>query len=111
MNWIPLTEIAQLQQIIEASNSKPQVIFKHSTRCATSAMIKSRLERAEAPASLDFYYLDLIAFRSVSNEIEELFRVAHESPQLLLIKNGVCVYDESHYGISMDEAAEQAQAA
>ncbi len=111
MNWIPLTEIAQLQEIIAASNSKPQVIFKHSTRCATSAMIKSRLERAEAPASLDYYYLDLITYRSVSNKIEELFQVAHESPQLLLIKNGLCVYDESHYGISMDDTVEQAKAA
>jgi len=34
--------------------------------------------------------------------------VSHESPQVLLIKNGNCVYDESHGGIQMEEIEEQA---
>ncbi len=108
MNWIPLTTEEQLEQIKQKSATVPQVIFKHSTRCSISSMVLDRLERSAAPGSIDFYYLDLIAYRSISNRIAELFHVHHESPQVLVIKNGECIYDESHMGIRMDEVAEQA---
>lgn len=102
MKWNHLTNESQLEQIIERSKSVPQVIFKHSTRCSISAMAKSRLERSNEPDGVDFYYLDLIANRSLSNAISEKFNVYHESPQVLVIINGECTYDESHSGISMD---------
>jgi bacillithiol system protein YtxJ len=111
MNWIALTSEAQLKEITENSVSKPQVIFKHSSRCAISSMAKSRLERNFQPAEIDFYFLDLIAYRSLSGKVAELFSVAHESPQVLLIKNKECIYEESHSGIRMDEIIEQSQAA
>jgi bacillithiol system protein YtxJ len=103
MNWKTLDSASQLEQIKTASAQQPVVIFKHSTRCAISAMVKSRLERAEAPGNVDFYYLDLIRHRDISNKIAADYAVEHESPQVLLIRNGECVYDESHNGISMDE--------
>ena len=109
MNWINLTDTAQLENIKKESYAQPQVIFKHSTRCSISSMAKSRLERTDAPNGVNFYYLDLIAHRDVSNKIVEDFFVEHESPQVLLIRNGECIYDESHSGINMDEIAEQAQ--
>jgi bacillithiol system protein YtxJ len=62
-----------------------------------------RFERAEAPENVDFHYLDLLNYRSISSEIATFFEVHHESPQVILIKNGECIYDESHYGIMMDE--------
>ena len=71
-------------------------------------MAFSRFERSVAPDSLDFYYLDLLNYRQISSAIAEKFHVHHESPQVLLIKNGACTYDESHYGIMMDELLEQA---
>lgn len=108
MNWIELKTEIQLDEIKQRSNQKPQVIFKHSTRCSISGVAKNRLERAEMPGNTDFYFLDLIRHRDISNKIAEIFDVYHESPQILLIKNGECVYDESHSGISMDEIAEQA---
>ena len=70
-------------------------------------MAKGRLERSAAPENADFYYLDLIANRNLSNKISSAFNVYHESPQVLLIKDGECVYDESHGSISMDEITEQ----
>jgi bacillithiol system protein YtxJ len=103
MNWIPLTTVTQLTEIREASATKPVVIFKHSTRCSISAVAKSRLERAATPDTISFYYLDLIKFRDISNKIAEDFNVPHESPQVLLIRNGACIYDESHSGITMDD--------
>jgi bacillithiol system protein YtxJ len=108
MNWIHLTDEAQLDHIKLESNDQPVVIFKHSTRCSISAMAKMRLERADAPGTIKFYYLDLIRFRNISNRIAEVFGVHHESPQVLVIRNGECVYDESHGGIEMSEIVEQA---
>ena len=108
MNWINLQSESQLEDIREKSALRPQVIFKHSTRCSTSALVKSRLERASQPQNIDFYYLDLLNFRPISHKIAENFRIRHESPQVLLIHNGECIYNESHLGISMDEIAFQA---
>lgn len=106
MNWIPLVSSEQLLHIKERSFEVAQAIFKHSTRCSISSMAKARLERADALTGIDFYYLDLLQYRNISNEVAEIFSVHHESPQILLIKNGECVYDESHNGISMHEIAE-----
>ncbi len=107
MNWIQLTNLNQLEGIKEKSKQKPQVIFKHSTRCSISSMARGRLERSTAPNDADFYYLDLITYRDISNKIAEDFHVYHESPQIIVIKNGKCVYDESHGSITMDEIKEQ----
>jgi bacillithiol system protein YtxJ len=109
MNWITLQSESQLEDILKNSTNRPQVIFKHSTRCSTSALVKNRLERAaQPPLDVDFYYLDLLNYRPVSNKIAENFRIRHESPQVLIIRNGECIYDESHLGISMDEIADRA---
>ena len=108
MNWIPLTDLNQLETIKDLSFSTPQVILKHSTTCSISKMALARMERSEAPDSIQFYYLDLLNYRPISNAIAEKFNVYHESPQILLIKNGECTYDEIHVGIQMEEIVEQA---
>jgi bacillithiol system protein YtxJ len=108
MNWIPLTDQNQLETIQDLSFTTPQVILKHSTTCSISKMSLARLERSEAPTSIQFYYLDLLNYRAISNAIAEKFSVYHESPQILLIKNGDCNYDESPVGSQMEEIVEQA---
>ena len=107
MQWIQLTEEGQISQIIAQSQIKPQVIFKHSTRCSISSVALQRLQKATQPDGLDFYFLDLLAHRSISNKIVETFQVHHESPQVLVIKNGECIFDESHLGISMNDIVKQ----
>lgn len=109
MNWIPLTTINQIDTIQNASNTIPQIIFKHSTRCSISTTVRDRLERPEPPPGVVFYYLDLLAHRDVSNKIAEVFNVEHESPQVLLIKHGKCIYHENHMAIEMEELIEQLQ--
>ena len=108
MQWNPITNTNQIEAIKAASFAKPQLILKHSTTCSISKMALARLERAETPNNVDFHYLDLLNYRNISKEIAERFDVSHESPQVLLIKNGHCVYDESHGGIQMEEIEEQA---
>jgi len=103
MNWIPLQNEEQIEEIILNSRNKPQVIFKHSTRCSVSSMAKNRLDKKDQSEGIDFYYLDLIKNRSLSNKIAEQFQVHHQSPQVLVINQGECVYNESHSGITMND--------
>ncbi len=104
MDFIELREKTQLNQITEESKSFPMgaLIFKHSTRCAISSMVLNRFKREwnVADGQMAVYYLDLIKHRDISNEISEMFSVRHESPQVLLIKQGECIYSASHNMIS-----------
>jgi len=106
MNWIDLTDDSQLDEIKLLSNTQPQVIFKHSTRCSISRMAKSRLERETEPDGVQFHLLNLLKYRSLSNRIANEFNVEHESPQVLIIRDGVCVFDESHSAIDMEDIIE-----
>lgn len=101
MNWNKLTSNDQLDAIKQESEKQPVLIFKHSTTCSISAMALSRMERNwNEQIGVKPYYLDLLANRPISAKIERDFGVEHESPQVLLIRNGACVYDASHMGIS-----------
>ena len=108
INWHPLNNEEQLLDLIAASEQEACLIFKHSTSCSISALAKARLERSWdfAPAQIMPYYLDLLSFRALSNQVAAQFGVSHESPQVLLIRNGHCVYDESHLGISVEGLAQ-----
>jgi len=100
--WIPLTSIEQLNLIEKKSATKTQAIFKHSTTCGISKMVINRFVSAYELTvnDLDLYYLDLHSYRDVSNEVGYKFQVIHESPQLLIIKNGVTVAHASHGAIN-----------
>ena len=100
--WIALNALHQLEAIDERSKSKTQVIFKYSTRCGISRMVLNQFEKAHnlSEDDLDLYFLDLINYRMVSNEVAQKFQVIHESPQLLVIKNGAVVAHGSHSGVN-----------
>ncbi|HJP62812.1 MAG TPA: bacillithiol system redox-active protein YtxJ [Mucilaginibacter sp.] len=104
MNWIPLESAEQVKEIKQQQGYS--IIFKHSIRCATSLMAKRRVEmdKDHLPEGLNIYFLDLIRHRDISNQIVHDFQVHHESPQLLVIKDGECILDQSHGGISIEEA-------
>jgi len=102
INWIPLTTIDQLIEIKNQSKSAPIFIFKHSTRCGISSMVIKQFEKLfdESHQNLKVYYLDLLNYRAISNEIEAQFQVPHQSPQLVVIKNGTAVANASHHDIT-----------
>ena len=104
MDWEPLNHIDQLNEIIAESKDKPGAIFKHSTRCSISRMALKQFENEfDFPEKVTPYFLDLIAFREISNDIASRFGVQHQSPQLILIKNGKAVYNTSHSDIDAGE--------
>ncbi len=103
MNWKPLINEDTVDVIISESNIRPQLIFKHSTRCGVSAMAKKRLEMEWDLNQVDAWYLDLLNYRSLSNLIESRFNIRHESPQAILFIKGRVAYHASHSAISVDE--------
>jgi len=104
MLWHKLSDISELNEIQNLSKEdfvKAILIFKHSTRCSISSMALNRLEsKWNDDKQIPTYYLDLLSFREISNEIANLYSVEHASPQVLLIKNGKCFYHASHTDIS-----------
>lgn len=105
VNWIPLTDISQLSEIEENSNGKTIGIFKHSTRCSISRFALKQFENEYdlTEDEIDLYFLDLLNHRDISNEIANQFNVMHQSPQILVIKNGVAVYNASHDSINVHD--------
>ncbi len=104
--WIKLEVMSQLDEIINQSSNNPVVIFKHSTRCSISSMALNRFQKDWKENDITPYYLDLLSHRDISNEIANRFNVFHQSPQVLLIKEGKSVYDASHSGIVFSELIE-----
>lgn len=110
MNWTHLNQETQIHEIVQLSHQQPVVIFKHSTRCSISDTALGRLERHWKDTEMNGtkpYYLDLIAYRPVSSQVAQVFGVQHQSPQLLLIRDGKCVFNASHLGISYNELKQQ----
>jgi bacillithiol system protein YtxJ len=108
MNWTLLTDLGQLNEISELSFQKPVAIFKHSTRCSISRMALKQFENEfNLEDKVTPYYLDLLEFRPISNEIAGRFGVMHQSPQIILIKNGNAVYTASHSDIQVVDLAEK----
>jgi bacillithiol system protein YtxJ len=113
MNWIKLNDMAQLDAIDVASKDYPVFILKHSITCNISATALNRLERKwneKEAGALKPYYLDLLTYRPISNEIAARYGIQHQSPQVLVISNGKCVYNTSHLDINYDDILDEVKA-
>jgi len=101
VNWKSLTTTKEVDELIQSSHQKPTLIFKHSTSCGISAHMKMQFETewAVGENTIDVYYLDLLAHRDVSNYIAEVSKVYHQSPQIILFKDGEVVANASHQAI------------
>ena len=109
MNWINIENSKDIDNILEQSNTIPCLIFKHSTRCHMSAMSKYILETEWklADNQLKPYFLDILNFKKLAVEVSEKLSEFHQSPQVLLVKNGECFYEESHLAINYEEIEEE----
>lgn len=103
IEWRKVTDLGQLNEMTELSFEKPVLIFKHSTRCSISRFALKQFENGYdfSNEELQPYFLDLLEYRSISNEVASRFDVFHQSPQILIIKDGKSIYDESHDSISV----------
>lgn len=101
VNWIPLKSIEELDNISKNSESEAILVFKHSTRCGISSMVIKQFEKmfTDEHQHLKVYYLDLLNYRDISDEVGFRFQVMHQSPQLIVVRNGVSVHHASHHDI------------
>ena len=109
IHWKALNTQLQLQEIIRESFNQIIFIFKHSTWCNVSSLAKMRLEdnwAREFSTNTEIYLLDVFKQRDLSNEVASVFQVHHESPQILLIQDGECFHDASHFDITVEEIRE-----
>jgi bacillithiol system protein YtxJ len=102
--WHILSDTSQLEEIKELSKSMPVAVFKHSTRCGISRMVLRQFESTYSlkDEQLKLYYLDLLTYRNISDEIGFTFQVLHQSPQLIVIKDGVAIAHAAHQDIQAD---------
>ena len=98
--WVELTSVEQLNDVLQNIGEKPVLLFKHSTRCSISSMALNGFERNwTGEVDCELYYLDLISHRDISQKIEELTGVIHQSPQAIVLKGKEIVYEATHSGI------------
>ena len=103
MKKVDLTSLEQLEAIDKASYDAPQLLYKHSTTCGLCDIMWEEIKNGDFVLN----YLDLHQYRPISNEIEQKYNVQHESPQILLIRDGKCVYHASHRKINASETEKQ----
>lgn len=101
--WIELTSIDQLNHIWSNSLTQPAVFFKHSTRCSISSMSLRAFERSWVIDDTQLFFIDLIAHRDVSNLLAEISHVEHQSPQAIVTKNNIVIYNDSHGTIDSEK--------
>ena len=103
--FFTLNKMEQFDEIDEISHTKPVVLFKHSTRCIISRTVLKQFDAEfQFPEDkIDWYLLDLLNHRDLSNEIASRYNVVHQSPQIVVIRNGKAVFNESHDSISVED--------
>ncbi|MGB0864714.1 MAG: bacillithiol system redox-active protein YtxJ [Saprospiraceae bacterium] len=108
MNWTNLERIEQIEEVVLQSKTVTCLIFKHSTSCNMSAMAKYKLEEDWTFSENEVrpFMVDILKYKNISNAISEEFQEYHQSPQVLLIKEGECFYEESHLDISVEDIQE-----
>ena len=101
--WKYIESEEDLNRAIAVSTEKKVAIFKHSTRCFISKTVLKNLEKEveNSDKNVDYYFLDLLAHRDLSNKIADDLGVTHQSPQLIVLENGVVVNHASHQSISL----------
>lgn len=112
MTWNHINDLSELDSLDKTSFTQAVFIFKHSTSCSISAMALGRIElkwQSEDHLKLKPFFLDLLKYRSVSDEISKRYGVTHQSPQVLMIREGKCIYNASHTDISYEELCDMAQ--
>ena len=110
MHWIHLTDEDQLQKIVVRSQEKPQIVFKYSSCCPLSETIFQGLQERRCPQQVDFHFLDLTSHADIAEKVSSIFHVSDLAPQILIIKDGECIFNESHPEICLEEIMEHVTA-
>ncbi len=97
-------ETAHISEILEASKTGPVIIFKFSSECASSSRLKADLQKKVDEKKLiqPIYLIVVQLQKTLSKKIEEYFDIKHESPQIIILRNGKVVYTANHLRIKTE---------
>jgi bacillithiol system protein YtxJ len=92
----PIITLNQLDVLFDSSNAEEVVLFLHDYECPISSRAYQQMSRLDAVVNL----IDVAKFKDLTVTIAERTSVVHESPQVIILRNGVSEWDASHSGIT-----------
>ena len=95
-HFVKITDTRTFEELTKRSKERPVVIFKHSLTCPISAGAYDQMAKFEGEVAL----IEVQRSRELSTEIENRLGVAHESPQVIVLRNGQVIWDASHFRIT-----------
>lgn len=112
LEWLNLGSVEDLDAAIAHSFEQTVLLFKHSTRCSISSSALDRLTRKwnGEEVFVRTFYLDLLNHRDISSTIASKLNIEHQSPQMILVKDGVAIFNSSHMNIDFEDVKEYAPA-
>ena len=96
---VPVADQEDLERLFAASAEQPVVLFKHEYGCPIST--HAYWEIANAPYEISL--IDVARQKALSMDVATRLNVRHESPQVIVVRDGQAVYDASHWDISKDD--------
>lgn len=98
----PLSSIRQFEDLLDRSREEPILIYKHSSRCPLSTRARTEVDSFDAESDLSIFEVVVQNDRAISDHVAETLEVRHETPQVILIRDGRPVYDASHREVTAD---------
>lgn len=99
--FMTITDPAAIDRVVAQSRQGPVILFKHDFACSISAMAYRELSRLPN----DVLLIDVERAKEVASAVAERTGVEHESPQVLILRDGACVWAASHFDIHADVVA------
>ena len=100
--FVKVTDTKSLDELADRSKERPVVIFKHSLTCPISAAAYDQMAEFDGEVAL----VEVQRARDLSGEIENRLGVTHESPQVIILRNGQVAWNASHFKITAGAVAE-----
>jgi bacillithiol system protein YtxJ len=97
-HFVPVSTQEDLDQLLAASNEQPVVLFKHDYACSIS--VRAYFDLAKVPGEVSL--IDVDRDHALSQAVASRLSIRHESPQVIVIRDGEPVYAASHWDISPD---------
>ncbi len=93
-NFFKIDNHAALENLLTDSTNKPVIVFKHSNACSISARAYREMEKLDG-----VNILEVQSSRAISNEVADLTGVRHETPQVIILRDGKAVWNASHFDV------------
>ena len=105
-HFTPITDSASLDALFESSAERPVILFKHDPYCPISARAYREMEQVPGDIAL----VDVEHDKTIASAVAKRTGVRHESPQVIVVKDGQPVWSASHFNIKADAVSQATHA-